>query len=277
MDQEYEDRLSRLNRLNDITAEPTTPPKAPAIKKTRPTRSVSIPYAAIITLIVSVLSQLAIWWVYPLIYSRNLAGGQWQQNPLLLIYTVLLAIAVYFTLGQTRYKISTLAIALVPVAFLYFLYQQMTAQQVLLLSLLPITLILINIAPLKLQNIIGLTLYSVIATLSVPVAIFYQQNTFLTIPFIYSLLPLFVSYLYYMASIFITNIHHRRLASFVLGVILLIIVLTLPWNSWTLLAVILIAFTWLIMINLTIKTEYLFGILSTLQAITILLIFLQQK
>lgn len=276
MDKEYEDRLSRLNRLNDITPEPTSytkkqPTKVPARQNGLFSR------ADLITLVLSVVSQLAIWWVYPLIYSRNLAGGQWQQNPLLVVYTVLLAISVYFTIGQSRYKISTLAIAFVPVAFLYFLYQQMTGQQVLLLSLLPITLILINITPLKLQNIVGLNLYSVIATLSVPVAIFYQQNTFLTIPFIYSLLPLFFSYLYYMASIFITNPRHKRLASFILGVILMIIVLTLPWNSWTLLAVILIVFTWLIMINLTIKTEYLFGILSTLQAITILLIFLQQK
>lgn len=276
MDQEYEDRLSRLNRLNDITPEPTQV-KKPQSHKPRPMKTKGVPYAAVITLFISVISQLAIWWVYPLIYSRNLAGGQWQQNPLLVIYTVLLAFAVYFTIGQSRYRISTVAIAFLPVAFLYFLYQQMTFQQVLLLSLLPITLILIRITPLKLQNIVGLNLYAVIATLSVPVAIFYQQNTFLTIPFIYSLLPLFVSYLYYMASLFIMDLRHKRLASFILGVILMVLVLTLPWNSWTLLAVILIVFTWLIMVNLTIKTEYMFGILSTLQAITILLIFLQQK
>lgn len=276
MDQEYEERLSRLNRLNDITSEPTSShqkqPQKP-IKK----RATKFTKAAAITLVISIISQLAIWWVYPLIYSRNLAGGQWQQNPLLVIYTVLLAIVVYFTIGQNRYKISTFAIALIPVAFLYFLYQQMTGQQVALLSLLPVTLILINIHYFNLKNIIGLNLYAAIATLSVPVAIFYQQNTFLTFPFIYSLLPLFFSYLYYMASIFITNLRHKRIASLIFGVILMIIVLTLPWNIWTLLAVILIVFTWLILINLTIKTEYLFGILSALQAITILAIFLQQK
>lgn len=276
MDQEYEERLSRLNRLNDLTSEPTPMKQQPSKKPHRPKR-MAIPYAALITLFISIISQLAIWWVYPLIYSRNLAGGQWQQNPLLVIYTILLAITVYFTIGQNRYKISTLAIAFVPVAFLYFLYQQMTGQQVLLLSLLPITLILINIKYLKLKNIIGLNLYAAIATLSVPVAIFYQQNTFLTIPFIYSLLPLFFSYLYYMASIFIMNPRHKRIASLIFGVILMIIVLTLPWNIWTLLAVVLIVFTWLILINLTIKTEYLFGILSSLQAITVLAIFLQQK
>jgi hypothetical protein len=276
MDQEYEERLSRLNRLNDITAEPTpSHPKQPQkpIKK----RATKFTKAAAITLVISIISQLAIWWVYPLIYSRNLAGGQWQQNPLFVIYTILLAIAVYFTIGQSRYKISTFAIALIPVAFLYFLYQQMTGQQVALLSLLPVTLILINIHYFNLKNIVGLNLYAAIATLSVPVAIFYQQNTFLTIPFIYSLLPLFFSYLYYTASIFITNTRHKRIASLIFGVILMIIVLTLPWNIWTLLAVILIVFTWLILINLTIKTEYMFGILSALQAITILAIFLQQK
>jgi len=277
MDQEYEDRLSRLNRLNDISNEPTSYNNGNKPKKTPSRKFSTIPRATVITLIISIISQLAIWWVYPLIYSRNLAGGQWQQNPLFVVYTILLAISIYFTIGQSRYKISTLAIAFVPVVSLYFLYQQMTAQQVILLSLLPITLILINIKPLKLHNIIGLNLFAVIATVSVPVAIFYQQNTFLTIPFIYSLFPLFFSYLYYMASIFITNFHHKRIASFVLGAILLINVLTLPWNIWTLLAVVLIVFTWLILINLTIKTEYLFGILSALQAITILAIFLQQK
>ncbi|AIG65059.1 hypothetical protein ACRHK7_04240 [Weissella tructae] len=276
MDQEYEERLSRLNRLNDITAEPTpSHPKQP--QKPTKKRATKFTKAAAITLVISIISQLAIWWVYPLIYSRNLAGGQWQQNPLFVIYTILLAIAVYFTIGQSRYKISTFAIVLIPVAFLYFLYQQMTGQQVALLSLLPVTLILINIHYFNLKNIVGLNLYAAIATLSVPVAIFYQQNTFLTIPFIYSLLPLFFSYLYYTASIFITNTRHKRIASLIFGVILMIIVLTLPWNIWTLLAVILIVFTWLILINLTIKTEYMFGILSALQAITILAIFLQQK
>ncbi|MCW0927238.1 hypothetical protein [Weissella sp. LMG 11983] len=120
-------------------------------------------------------------------------------------------------------------------------------------------------------------MYSGIATLAMPVVIFYQQNTYLTLPFILSLLPLLFSYLYYMSSIFVPTGRNKRATSLAFGIILLLDVLTLPWNLWTLLAIVIIVFTWMVLINLDLKPKYRMGIFSLLQAITVLVIFLQQK
>ena len=161
--------------------------------------------------------------------------------------------------------------------FLYFLYKQVTTQQIILLGLLPLALLLINVKWLNLQNILGLIMYSGVATLAMPVVIFYQQNTFLTLPFILSLLPLLFSYLYYMSSIFVPTGRNKRATSLAFGIILLLDVLTLPWNLWTLLAIVIIVFTWMVLINLDLKPKYRMGIFSLLQAVTVLVIFLQQK
>lgn len=272
MNQEYEESLARLNRLKHASNQDTNA----ILSKTKPVDHISS-RTMWISLLLTVASELAIWWVYPLIYSKNLAGGQWQQNPLLVTYTIILAIAIYFCMGQGFFRWLNLLIALVPLAFLYLLYGQMSIQQVILLGLLPLTLILINITWLNLQNLLGLILFAGVATLSIPVVIFYQQNTFLTLPFLTSLFPLFLSYLYYMSSVFIPKGENKRITSLFFGVVFLLDVLTLPWNIWTLLAIVLIIFTWMVLINLSLKAKYRLSFLSFLQMITILAIFLQQQ
>ena len=230
-----------------------------------------------LALIFAVGSQLAIWWIYPLIYSRNLAGGQWQHNPLLITYSFILAAAIFLTFNRGLSHWLNYGIILIPLVFLYFLYQRVTLEQVILLGLIPIALLLINMKWLNLQNILGLILYASLATLVMPVVIFYQQNTYLTEPFILSLLPLFFSYLFYMSAVFVPKGREKRVTSLIFGVILLINILTLPWNFWTLLALLVVIFTWMVLINLNLKAKYRMSTFGFLQMITILIIFLQQK
>ena len=81
-----------------------------------------------------------------------------------------------------------------------------------------------------------------------------------------------------MSSIFVTTGRDKRATSLAFGIILLLDVLTLPWNPWTLLAIMIIVFTWMVLINLNLKAKYRMGVFfSLLQAITVLVIFLQQK
>ncbi len=310
MDEEYADRLKRLGQLEDPQATPTqTSEKKPKQTKKQTAKTAHNRKSQLaenntaethsqthhkntpmhvqkniyrdkffwILLVISTLSQLAIWWIYPFIYSKQLVGGPLQQSPLLVTYSVLLAIATYFTFAQGITVRLNYIFILIPIGFIYFLYQEMTGQQVILLALLPISLFLINIPWLNLKNILGLVLYSGLATLSLPVVIFYQQNTFLTPPFILSLVPLFLSYLYYMSSIFIPYGTEKRVTGLVFGIFLLLVVLSLPWNLWTLSAVILIIFTWMVLINFDLKLRYRMGILSFLEMITVLVIFLQQR
>ncbi|SOB43700.1 conserved membrane hypothetical protein [Weissella viridescens] len=273
MDQDYTNRLNRLDQLNTVEETVGHTPKRPH-RRPQPIYTDKMFW---VLMVVSVLSQLAIWWIYPLIYSKHLVGGPWQENPLLVFYSILLALATYLTFSYGLTSRINYLFILVPLAFIYFLYQQMTVQQIILLILLPLSLFLINISWLNLQNILGLILYSGIATLSLPVVIFYQQNTFLTTPFLLSLLPLFLCYLYYMSSIFIPDGQNKRITSLIFGIILLINVLTLPWNFWTFLAIVVIVITWMVFINYDLKFKYRMGFLSFFEMITVLIIFLQQR
>ncbi|GAK31616.1 hypothetical protein WOSG25_120070 [Weissella oryzae SG25] len=230
-----------------------------------------------ISMFLATIAQLVIWWVYPLIYSKNLEGGRWQENPVLLAYSLLCALVIFWTFRHGFEDWKNYLVLLIPALSLYFLYQRMSGQQVSLVALLPIAMVLIQVRWLNLQNILGLIMFSAIATVAFPVTIFYQQNTYLTIPFLLSLLPLFLSYLFYMSSLFITQGRSMRLTALVFGIMLLLNVLSLPWNVWTILATLIILFTWMVLINLNLKRRYRFGVYAVLQMITVMLIFLQQK
>lgn len=225
----------------------------------------------------SCIAQILIWWTYPLIYSKQLSAGQWQNNPWLMTYSIFLALAIYYTFNDAFKGWRHYLLLLVPLFLLYFLYHEVTIQQFILLFLMPISLILFHFKWLNLQNIFGLILYSGISTLSMPVVIFYQQNTFLTKPFLLSLLPLLLSYLFYMSIIFVPEGKKKRMTALVFGVMLLLNTLSLPWNIWTFLAIIIIVFTWMVLINLDLKQKFRMSFFSILQAITVLLIFLQQS
>ena len=272
MNPESHDNVSRLKQLKE---RPTT--EHPVSRQSRLQKKIKQSDIQWIALLLCVISQNIIWWVYPLIYSNNLAGGQLQHNPLLITYSIIIAIAIFLTFNRGFSRWINYVVILFPLLFLYFLYKQFTGQQVMLLALLPITLLLINISWLSLQNVLGLILYSGIATIVMPVVIFYQQNTYLTQPFIISLLPLFFSYLYFMSSVFVTQGRNKRLTSLVFGVILLLNVLTLPWNFWTILTIIIIVFTWMVLINFNLKQRYRMVFFTILQTLTIMVIFLQQN
>jgi hypothetical protein len=230
-----------------------------------------------VSLLLATVGQNLIWWLYPLIYSQNLEGGHWNHNLVLLAYSILLAAAIFMTLNSGFRGWSNYFILLLPAIFLYFLYQRMSVQQVILLALLPIALVLIHTRWLNLQNILGLILFSGLATLTVPVSVFYQQNTYLTMPFIFSLLPLLLAYLFFMSAIFVPNGRKKRATSLAFGVALLLDVLTLPWNGWTFMAVIIIIFTWMVLINLELKQRYRMTVFTVLETITVLAFFLQQR
>ncbi|MBM7617712.1 hypothetical protein JOC36_001274 [Weissella uvarum] len=274
MDEDYKDRLSRLDRLDEQPATSTSSTQTTRLNQPHSIYQDKIYWAL---MLISIIAQLAIWWIYPLIYSRHLDAQSWQPSPVLIIYSVLLALATYLTFTHgLKQRINYLFI-LLPICFIYFLYQQMTIQQVILLVLLPLSLFLMNVPWLNLNNILGLILYSSLATLSMPVVIFYQENTFLTQPFLISLLPLFMNYMYYMSSIFVTDGQEKRVTGLILGIVLLLNVLSLSWNFWTFLAIVIIIFTWMVLINFDVKYKYRMGLLSFFEMITVLVIFLQQR
>jgi hypothetical protein len=79
-----------------------------------------------------------------------------------------------------------------------------------------------------------------------------------------------------MSSLFVPEGRNKRLTSLVFGIILLINVLALDWNLWMFLGVLIIVFTWLVLINLNLKQRYQMTFFTVLQTLTIMIIFLQQ-
>jgi hypothetical protein len=262
--------------LDDATTTAAAPGVHPQRRPVQPPKLTwrNFPY---ISMLVATIGQNLIWWIYPLIYSKNLEGGHWNHNLVLLTYTALLAMAIFITFNRGFRGWTNYLVLIVPAVFLYFLYRSMSGQQVIMLALLPVALFLIHTRWFNLQNILGLIMYSGLATLVVPVTIFYQQNTYLTMPFILSLLPLLLSYLFFMTSIFIPYGRQKRATSLAFGIALLLNVLLLPWSFWTLIPVSIILFSWIVLINLELKQRYRMTFFTVLQTATVLTVFLLQK
>ena len=89
MANDYQNSLARLNQLadNPTSASFTSLDNVHPQTRTTQRRQDNRPQwqqIQWVSILIAVLSQLAIWWIYPAIYSKNLAGGQWQHNPLLM-------------------------------------------------------------------------------------------------------------------------------------------------------------------------------------------------
>ncbi|WP_373702661.1 hypothetical protein [Weissella soli] len=54
---------------------------APTLQIMRESRGRQLTTIPWFSAILSVAAQVAIWWIYPSIYSKQLSAGQWQNNP----------------------------------------------------------------------------------------------------------------------------------------------------------------------------------------------------
>ena len=92
MNDDYQASLNRLNQLDGPQATVSSAEPLHRGPQRRPQRVDNRPQWQQIqwfSILFAVVSQLAIWWVYPLIYSKNLTSGQWQHNPLLMTYSLI--------------------------------------------------------------------------------------------------------------------------------------------------------------------------------------------
>lgn len=274
MDDQYRARMERLANTEHNHA--TTPPNQEPTEsqpKTIADRFKGVPW---ISAIITIVAQNVIWWTYPLIYSQHLNGQLPVNLQVLIGYTIFVGAGTFFTFNS-RFR-SWIAPFFLAASLVLTFSSLIKGSIELFIMLLMFSgfMLLVQLKWLKLQNTYGLVIYSLGASFALPMTIFYLQNGYVTEPFLWTLLPLTLSYLFFMSPIFIDAETPKRIVSLVFGVILLIDILTLPLNFWTILAIIIVTVTWVVLINLRLKRDYQMVAFTVLQMITVLMIFFQQ-
>ncbi|QBO36663.1 hypothetical protein EQG49_09425 [Periweissella cryptocerci] len=274
MDEEYSARINRLEHTGQATtATTTTPLPTDNQPRTLKERLRNIPW---ISALITVIAQNVIWWTYPLIYSQHLNGQLPVNLQVLIGYTIFVSLGIFFTFNS-RFRSWIAPFFLIASLILTFSSLiKGSIELFIMLLMFSGFMLLVQFKWLKLQNTFGLIIYSVGASFALPMTIFYLQNSYVTEPFLWTLLPLILSYLFFMSPIFIENETPKRMVSLVFGLFFLIDILTLPLNFWTILAILIVTVTWLILINLRLKRDYQMVAFTVLQMITVLMIFFQQ-
>lgn len=230
----------------------------------------------LLLIIITVLSQNIIWWTYPLIYSKHLDGQLPAGSFVLVAYSVLIALAMHFIFSSRFHSFWAMLFCGLSGIVTFSSLIKGSFEVFCLLLLFTVYLIILQVKWMRLKSIIGLVGLAILAAFTIPLAIFYLQNNYVTSKFIITLIPLVFSYLYFLVPLFLPYSKLRTISSLVLGIAFLINIMLLPFNLWTLLAIIIVAGSWLILFNLELDIHFQVPLYFALQTLTVMVIFLQQ-
>lgn len=230
----------------------------------------------IVLALLTILSQNIIWWTYPLIYSQHLNGHLPAGSIVMVGYTLLISLALHLVFSTKFHSFKAILISVFSGLITFTSLIKGRFEIFCLLLLFTIYIILIQIKWFRLKSVIGLIGMSVIASFTIPLTIFYLQNNYVTNKFILTLIPLLFSYLYFLTPLFLPEGKLRFFTSLLFGLALLVNILLLPLNLWTIVAIAIVIIAWLIIFNLNLKPSAHTSLCLSLQTITVLLIFLQQ-
>jgi hypothetical protein len=217
-----------------------------------------------------------IWWIYPSIYSHKLGGKIPINVGVFFIYTVLVSLAIFIAFSQRFRPIYSYIPLAISIAIAASGLGREKIELFLLLLIFSLSIFVIQTVRFNTYNGFGLTIYSFMAGTVVPIAVFYFQNNYLTQKFILSLVPLILSFFFFMSPIFLPRGRIEQIASLVFGILLVLNILTLPLNFWTVIALAVIVITWGILINMNLRTRYRLTVFTVAQMITVIIIFMQQ-
>lgn len=230
----------------------------------------------IISIALTTIALNIIWWVYPLVYSQKLEGQIPVTVGVFMISTFCLGAGISITFsGRFKRFYAIIPIVLGIVLSFNALIASGKIEIFLLLLLFGLSLIAIQTTRLQLNNGFGLTIYSFMASTSIPLAVFYLQNNYLTQKFLFNLIPLLFSFFFFMTPIFLPGKFEKRI-SLIFGVLYSLNILTLGYNIWTMIAIGLVAFTWIVLINMNLRQKYRLATFTILQMLSVLIIFMQQ-
>lgn len=226
-----------------------------------------------VSLSIFVIAQNIIWWSYPLHYGQ-MTNGTFHFNQLLLFaYTVAVSLA-SFLMFQANFR-SLWAHVPILVSLILAFSGIIRGNLEILIMLLMFSgfWFVIEMRWLKLQNVWGLIVYSLLATFPISCAIFFFQNHYLSTTFLINLLPLFACQLFFMTPIFETNPKRRQLTLIITGIFLIAVILVLRRSLLGVCGIALVVLTVLFNINFAnLKQRYVAPIYICAELITTLLL-----
>lgn len=202
-------------------------------------------------LITALIIQSIIWWYVPVSYAGKISTASYGYNLVFLFLFSLTVAASAQLLFSTEFK-SRFSLLTIIASFVLAFSGVINGKFVILLMLLllPAFLFVLQIQPFQMQNEFGWLIYSLLATLMIPTTIFFFIAHFLSWPFIWSLIPLWLSFLLFLTPTFMLERNWKyRLLSLISGVLLIISILFETISIAHIIAIVLVIAAWLVMQN----------------------------
>jgi len=192
----------------------------------------------------TILQSIICWWA-ALDYGRSFQTAQFSSSQLPLIgYTLAITATIYIILDQRiRPQWSLIAIGIsIALAFTNIIARE--SELLYLLITCSVWLFVLAIPRFGMQNYFGLAVFSIVLTFTVPVAVFYLQNNYLSTTFLWKLAPLAASYLFLYVPTFSPKRQLNQLVSAITGVLLVVMIFLQPLTWETIVAVSLTIAVW---------------------------------
>ncbi|MDR0899384.1 MAG: hypothetical protein LBM27_03430 [Lactobacillaceae bacterium] len=227
---------------------------------------------------ITIVSLNVIWWIYPNVdVEENLNNSYASMFILVGLYTFGAAASFFISFNQFIKSYWTL----IPIGLSFLIALNFRTsynyQIAILLILFSVFFLLMQIKIIGLKNFFGLITFSAMAATALPMGIFFLKHNHVSGAFISSTFPLMVAFAFYMTPIFIAKRNLARIVSFIFGVILIAYHVYLGVNTNAYIAIGLIVFTWVVLINLNLRQKYRQPTFTLLLMIDALILYLQQK
>lgn len=196
--------------------------------------------------IFTILQSIICWWV-ALDYGRSFKTAEFSAAQLPLIgYTLAVSAAIFIILDRRIAAQWSLIAIGVSVALAFTNIIASESELLYLLLTCSVWLFVMAIPRLGMQNYFGLVVFSIIMTYTIPVAVFYLQNNYLSTTFLWKLTPVVASYVFLYVPSFSQQRQINQIVSAVTGAILVVTIFLQPLTWQTMIAIAVVVAIWFI-------------------------------
>lgn len=191
-----------------------------------------------------ILQSIISWWA-ALDYGRSFETAQFSAAQLPLIgYTLAVSAAIFIILDRRISPQWSLIAIGVSVALAFTNIIARESELLYLLLTCSVWLLVMAVPRFGMQNYFGLVVFSIVMTYTIPVAVFNLQNNYLSVTFLWKLIPLLASYVFLYVPTFSRQRQINQLISAITGAILVITIFLQPLTWQTILAILVTVTVW---------------------------------